>query len=103
MRAFDILISFDEWRDCVAGGKERLVNGAERSRWIRCIREICTAIFGKYILPYLGNIYYYIWEIFTTKRKCPIPYIYTFSWEYVCSVSLSIHFFGKYVHNKSEQ
>ena len=32
IRAFDILISFDEWRDCVAGGKERHVNGAERSR-----------------------------------------------------------------------
>ena len=47
IRAFDILISFDEWRDCVAGGKERHVNGAEGSRWIRCIREICTTtIFG---------------------------------------------------------
>ena len=32
IRAFDILISFDECRDCVAGGKERHVNGAERSR-----------------------------------------------------------------------
>ena len=53
-------MNFDEWRDCV-GGKERAVMSMVLSNQDK------SDVFGKYVPLYLGNMYYFIWEICTTS------------------------------------